>query len=224
MEKPKKSTLKSRRRFKASSTPKCNHCHKSVYPKEKMLINGLNFHSKCVRCSFCHIQLSLSTFFMLNENLYCKRCYENALNQENMKKKATFRQNFINKKKKSTRPECHLSPAKAPPESSNLMQSSDSTPNLSLSHKKQNIQLPTYTSVPNLTPISNSSEIYSEDLTPKSDENITTSSLLHEKQSIQLQTDTSDINMTPDSNSSEIYSEDLTPKSDEKYIHLISFT
>jgi len=51
---------------------KCQVCAKSVYPMEKLEVDGLVFHKLCLKCETCKRTLSLSTYAALEGRFYCK--------------------------------------------------------------------------------------------------------------------------------------------------------
>jgi hypothetical protein len=54
-----------------SSVP-CTRCQQSCYPLEKVVLGEKPFHRNCAKCFHCSGQLSLSSFSILEGNLYCK--------------------------------------------------------------------------------------------------------------------------------------------------------
>ena len=54
---------------------KCTVCLQSVYPLEKMVVEGRTIHKSCFKCEHCKGQLSLSGFASVNGRVYCKPHY-----------------------------------------------------------------------------------------------------------------------------------------------------
>jgi len=50
----------------------CVVCTKTVYPMEKISIDGKNFHKGCFRCNHCKSTLKLGNFAALAGIFYCK--------------------------------------------------------------------------------------------------------------------------------------------------------
>jgi len=55
-----------------SNSTKCQVCTKSVYPMEKLEVDGLVFHKSCLKCETCKRTLSLGTYAALQGKYYCK--------------------------------------------------------------------------------------------------------------------------------------------------------
>lgn len=55
-----------------SSTEQCPACSKTVYPMEKMAIDGKAFHKGCFKCAHCKGTLKLGNFASLQGIYYCK--------------------------------------------------------------------------------------------------------------------------------------------------------
>ncbi|KAG8391803.1 hypothetical protein BUALT_Bualt01G0224900 [Buddleja alternifolia] len=51
---------------------KCPACHKTVYPLEKMTMEGESFHKSCFRCAHGGCPLTHSNYAALDGILYCK--------------------------------------------------------------------------------------------------------------------------------------------------------
>ncbi|KAK8504128.1 hypothetical protein V6N13_132051 [Hibiscus sabdariffa] len=51
---------------------KCAACHKTVYPLEKMSMEGECYHKSCFRCAHGGCPLTHSSYAALNGVLYCK--------------------------------------------------------------------------------------------------------------------------------------------------------
>lgn len=54
------------------SRPKCGRCGKTAYPTESISIPPLVFHRLCFKCSTCKKSLTVSSYFIDNDILYCK--------------------------------------------------------------------------------------------------------------------------------------------------------
>lgn len=57
--------------FKASGTPKCPTCGKSVYAQEELLSNGNSYHKGCFKCADCKRPLAKGAELMHEGNPYC---------------------------------------------------------------------------------------------------------------------------------------------------------
>jgi hypothetical protein len=60
------------------SKEKCHVCEKTVYPMEKVSIEGKVsrvFHNKCFRCSECNKIVNLTNYGTIEEKIYCKPHY-----------------------------------------------------------------------------------------------------------------------------------------------------
>lgn len=55
-----------------SNSMKCQLCTKSVYPMEKLEVDGLVFHKCCLKCETCKRTLSLGNYAALEGKYYCK--------------------------------------------------------------------------------------------------------------------------------------------------------
>ncbi|AQK73042.1 LIM domain-containing protein PLIM2b [Zea mays] len=51
---------------------KCAACQKTVYPLEKMTLEGESYHKSCFKCSHGGCILTTSSYAALNGVLYCK--------------------------------------------------------------------------------------------------------------------------------------------------------
>ncbi|KZV57636.1 hypothetical protein F511_03096 [Dorcoceras hygrometricum] len=51
---------------------KCPACHKTVYPLEKVTMEGESFHKSCFKCAHGGCHLTHSSYAALNGVLYCK--------------------------------------------------------------------------------------------------------------------------------------------------------
>jgi cysteine/glycine-rich protein len=51
---------------------KCAVCSKTVYPTERMSIDGTLFHQDCLKCTQCHKKISNTNFGKLDGQYYCK--------------------------------------------------------------------------------------------------------------------------------------------------------
>jgi cysteine and glycine-rich protein len=61
------------------SKEKCTVCDKTVYPMEKVSVEGAKgskvLHSKCFRCCQCNKIVNLTNYGALEEKIYCKSHY-----------------------------------------------------------------------------------------------------------------------------------------------------
>ncbi|KAJ3377273.1 Echinoderm microtubule-associated protein-like 6, partial [Lobulomyces angularis] len=57
------------------SNQPCGKCNKTVYPVEKQEAGSKSYHKGCFKCSdtSCGIQLTLKTFTIVEDNLYCQK-------------------------------------------------------------------------------------------------------------------------------------------------------
>ncbi|KAL9994112.1 putative transcription factor interactor and regulator LIM family [Helianthus debilis subsp. tardiflorus] len=51
---------------------KCAKCNKTVYPLEKVTVEGEFYHSQCFRCAQGGCKLTPSNYAALDGNLFCK--------------------------------------------------------------------------------------------------------------------------------------------------------
>ncbi|KAD2067449.1 hypothetical protein E3N88_41913 [Mikania micrantha] len=51
---------------------KCAVCHKTVYPLEKVTVEGEFYHNQCFRCAQGGCKLTPSNYAALDGNLFCK--------------------------------------------------------------------------------------------------------------------------------------------------------
>uniref|UniRef100_A0A7N0T2T8 LIM zinc-binding domain-containing protein n=1 Tax=Kalanchoe fedtschenkoi TaxID=63787 RepID=A0A7N0T2T8_KALFE len=51
---------------------KCTACHKTVYPLEKVTMEGECFHKQCFKCAHAGCPLTHSSYASLDGTLYCK--------------------------------------------------------------------------------------------------------------------------------------------------------
>ncbi|KAG2252444.1 hypothetical protein Bca4012_100001 [Brassica carinata] len=58
--------------FFSGTQDKCAACKKTVYPLEKMTMEGESYHKACFRCSHSGCPLTHSSYAALNGILYCK--------------------------------------------------------------------------------------------------------------------------------------------------------
>ncbi|KAI3974285.1 hypothetical protein MKX01_030954 [Papaver californicum] len=58
--------------FFSGTQDKCATCRKTVYPLEKVSVEGESFHKSCFKCSHGGCSLSASSYAALNGILYCK--------------------------------------------------------------------------------------------------------------------------------------------------------
>lgn len=56
----------------APNSNACQVCSKSVYPMEKLEVEGLIFHKFCFKCETCKRTLSLGSYASLSGKYYCK--------------------------------------------------------------------------------------------------------------------------------------------------------
>lgn len=56
----------------SSSRTKCGKCGETAYPIESIKVSHMFFHRPCFKCSVCRNTLSVSTYFLYKEVLYCK--------------------------------------------------------------------------------------------------------------------------------------------------------
>ncbi|CAI5967559.1 unnamed protein product [Closterium sp. NIES-64] len=54
---------------------KCKVCSKTVYPLEKISVEGVTYHKQCFRCVHSNCSLTTSNYAALNGSLYCKHHY-----------------------------------------------------------------------------------------------------------------------------------------------------
>lgn len=55
-----------------SNSTKCQVCTKSVYPMERLEVDGVVFHKICLKCETCKRTLSLGNYAALQGKYYCK--------------------------------------------------------------------------------------------------------------------------------------------------------
>ncbi|XP_010544716.1 PREDICTED: LIM domain-containing protein PLIM2c-like isoform X2 [Tarenaya hassleriana] len=58
--------------FFSGTQDKCAACQKTVYPLEKMTLEGESYHKTCFRCAHSGCSLTHSSYAALNGVLYCK--------------------------------------------------------------------------------------------------------------------------------------------------------
>ncbi|CAN1160503.1 LIM domain-containing protein WLIM1 [Linum perenne] len=56
----------------AGTKEKCKGCTKTVYPIEKVTVNGTSYHRKCFKCSHGGCTISPSNYIAHEGKLYCK--------------------------------------------------------------------------------------------------------------------------------------------------------
>jgi hypothetical protein len=63
---------------KFGTTDKCETCVKTVYPDEKVVVDGHILHSSCFRCKKCNNKLTLGNYAALEGAYYCKPHFKEA--------------------------------------------------------------------------------------------------------------------------------------------------
>lgn len=58
------------------ATDACSSCSKTLYPMERMEVNGLAMHKNCFRCSHCRCNLRLGNYTVSCGKLFCGPHYK----------------------------------------------------------------------------------------------------------------------------------------------------
>ncbi|KAK9076696.1 hypothetical protein SSX86_005030 [Deinandra increscens subsp. villosa] len=76
---------------------KCAVCHKTVYPLEKVTVEGEFYHKQCFRCAQGGCKLTPSNYAALEGNLFCKphfaQLFKEKGNYANLSKAASMKKN-----------------------------------------------------------------------------------------------------------------------------------
>ena len=66
---------------------KCSACEKTVYPMEKVEVDGVAFHKTCFKCQECKKSLSPGNYASLGGQYFCKPHFKQVRKRKGKEKK-----------------------------------------------------------------------------------------------------------------------------------------
>ncbi|KMZ71179.1 LIM domain-containing protein [Zostera marina] len=82
---------------------KCSNCKKTVYPLEKLTVEGVDYHKSCFRCTHGGCPLTMSSYAALDGILYCKHHFSQLFKEKgNYSKMANTKKNVAESSEQSS--------------------------------------------------------------------------------------------------------------------------
>ncbi|MED6195547.1 LIM domain-containing protein WLIM2b [Stylosanthes scabra] len=105
--------------FFSGTQDKCSVCKKTVYPLEKLTVEGEFYHKSCFKCTHGGCSLNPSSYAALDGYLYCKPHFSQLFKEKgsynHLSKTASMRKNGQQEDDKSAEATEDTDPAAAPP-------------------------------------------------------------------------------------------------------------